>query len=309
MRDLEYERQFYARAKRPEEVRQLTNHLKNLDLRTISDSDLHDLIWKKHGGLPFDDTIIPVGSKLYRARIVEGTMFDKLSDLEMPPAERITRYGRANLPHHQIFYSASNFELAIMEVIQNLSYLENNFQKTIWVVVSEWETIAQLHMAQISNNSHLHSIRSDIKKHHDKVQIMMKKGGAPDWFIEATQLLTAFLADEFMKSPIKYPEEYKITAVFSKMIQFMNSTIREELRYEEFDGINYPSPASRFIGDNQAIFPDSFKRKIKFLNAVQVICYNLNKSQCTFTSGVLHDVKSVIDGRITWNSEIYQENH
>ena len=86
----------------------------------------------------------------------------------------------------------------------------------------------------------------------------------------------------------------------------MNSFTSQKYEADKFDGINYPSVAMKYKGDNQAIFIESADTKLEFTNALNVICGNVDFQNGEFTTGIHNEAESIVNGEITWKREIYR---
>ena len=82
---------------------------KILDLLEATEDNVHTLYKifnsvNEHG-LPSIRFLLPVGTSFIRQRINEsGKDFSLISDLSYPPADKVTKYGRANIPYNPMFY-------------------------------------------------------------------------------------------------------------------------------------------------------------------------------------------------------------
>ena len=73
-----------------------------------------------------------------------------------------------------------------------------------------------------------------------------------------------FFCEEFIKENIITPNDYKYSALYAHYI--------EEQLGSFYDGINYPSVACKYDGDNQAIFLRSANLKLKQVGCMEILC-------------------------------------
>lgn len=299
-------KEFEERFTKTSDAIKYISELELLDLRQISDEELENKIDNYFKLIPYTGATIPVGVELFRARINVGdNPFDKVKDIYIPPTDLITEYGRANRPNEQIFYSASNFKQASFEVIQNLKYSIAPDRQVVFLTIGIWRVKEELHLTNIINSPVLHSLRQDIVEAFTHNQKLLNNGILKEDIVNANNLISQFFSDQFTKDKIKSHHDYKISAFYVRRLKAMNKLIADKHQSAKFDGVNYPSVAMKYKGDNQAIFIESATKKLELVNTIQVLCGNLNFDRGDFLPGVLHEAESIIDGIIKWKSEIY----
>ncbi len=303
----EYTKDFERRFPNPEEVIRHIDYLKSLDLTKISDSELDKSINDRFKFIPITSVMIPAGSEIFRARVnpPKTNAFNKLQDIYAPPSEFITKYGRLNKPGERIFYGAVNFKLAAFEVVQELRKSFNPSREHAFLVIGIWKTKVDLHVASIHNDQNIHDIRTDIKGRYESDQKMFKEGVLEESVLSANDMMLQFFSEEFTKSEIRSEFDYRITNFYMSTLKKMNSRL-PPFAEERFDGVNYPSVAMKYKGDNIALFIDSADSKLEFVNALQVICANPDFENGDFTAGILHEMESFQNEEINWSKELYR---
>ena len=300
--------QFYERFTKVDDAIKFIKELENIDLSKITDNELEKLIDERFHIFPFTSGIIPKGTELFRARInFNQKPFDKVEDIFIPPKEKITKYGRANRPFDQIFYCSSNYELAAFEVIQDLKYSFTPEREIIFLTIGIWKTKVDLHVTNIFHSPTLHNVRQDIRENYEKNQKYLKDGNMPEDLLQAYNLVSQFFADQFTKAKILSHFDYRISALYSYRLKHSNSFIASQFSNERFDGINYPSVAMKYKGDNQALFFETATQKIELVNTLNLVCSNFDFVQGKLLTGVLQIAEKIEDGFITWEQKIYSQ--
>ena len=281
--------------------------LKLIDLTRVTDSELELIINRCFNIIPFTSATIPKGTQVFRARvnINNGKPFNYLHEIYAPPSKCIKKYGRANKPCERVFYCSSNLKLAAFEVIQELKNKCNPRNEVVFLTIGIWKTKVDLHVSNIIYSPVLHKLRDDILTSFQQSQKDIFDGTLDDDTKTASSLLLQFFAEEYTKNNIKTDADYRISNYYINSLRNANSFIAPQFSSEKFDGINYPSVAMKYKGDNQAIFIESANDKLEAVNALQVICSNIDFENGDFTPGIMHEAKSIIDDIIDWKTELY----
>ncbi|MDP3443346.1 MAG: RES domain-containing protein [Ignavibacteria bacterium] len=283
--------------------------LRRIDLSSITDTELDQRINNYFNIIPFTSAIIPKGKQVFRARvnINNGESFNYLNEIYAPPSSCIKKYGRANKPGERVFYCSSNIKLASFEVIQEMKDKINPKNESIILTVGIWQTKVDLHVSNIIHSAVLHKLRDDILSAFQQSQKDLYNGNLTHDTKTASNLLLQFFAEEFTKNSIKSDTDYRISNFYINSLRKANRVVAPQFNNEKFDGINYPSVAMKYKGDNQAIFIESADDKLEAINAIQVICSNIDFENGDFIPKITHEAKSIIDGRIYWEDELYNE--
>lgn len=299
----EYESRFTS----PNDIVRKVDSLKTVDLSAITDLELSKLINSYFNIIPFTSGKVPAGTELFRARVNSNKEpFDLVSDIYVPPSHLIKKYGRANKPGERIFYCASNFKLAAFEVIQDLKYSFNPSREVAFLTIGIWKTKVDLHLACILDDPKIHKLRQDIHDSFQANQKILFNGNIGTDTAISNNILLKYFAEEFTKSEIRGDFDYRVSNFYISSLRQANGFVAPRYSSEKFDGVNYPSVAMKYKGDNQALLIESADRKLEFVNAIQVICANLDFENGDFMPGILHEAETIKDGRITWKKEIYR---
>lgn len=299
----EYERRFT----KPDDAVARVNLLKSLDLSTITDSELSKLINRYFNVIPFTSGIIRAGTEVFRARISsKNEPFNLVSDIYAPPSHLIKRYGRANKPGERIFYCASNLKLAAFEVIQDLKHSINPAREVVFLTIGIWSTKQDLHVACILDDPKVHKLRQDIHDSFKENQSILFNGNISTSTAISNNVLLQYFAEEFTKMEIRGDFDYRVSNYYVSSLRQANEFVAPKYNSDKFDGVNYPSVAMKYKGDNQAIFIESADSKLEFVTALQVICVNMDFENGDFLPGILHEAESINNNKITWKKEIYK---
>lgn len=297
----QYNSRYEERITHPVDAIKKIRYLKTLDLSRINDLELTNLINDSFNIIPFTSALLPAGSKLFRARINNnGNHFIYTNDLYAPPSSCIKEYGRANKPGERIFYCSSNLKLAAFEVLTNSQVYLNRSLEDIKISIGIWQTKMNLHVASIYDNPKLHTLRKDILDEYLINQEMLFNGNISFNAAVSNSLLLQFFAEEFTKCDTKSNCDYRISNFYISSLRQSNSCISDEFFSDKFDGLNYPSIAMKYKGDNQAIFIESADSKIELINAIEIKCMNLNFCNGDFDPFIINETKLISDGKIFW---------
>lgn len=296
-----YNSEYEERINKPEEALRKIQFLKTLDLSKINDLELTKLINNSFNIIPFTSGIISAGTQLFRARINhEKSSFNCIKDIYTPPACCIKEYGRANKPGERVFYCASNLKLAAFEVLNySKSKLDVSLDNLI-ITIGIWRPKVDLHVACIYDDRKLHPLRKDILDDYLINQDMLFNGNISDNAAVSNSLLLQFFAEEFTKSNIINTNDYKISSFYFSTLRQSNSYISEKHKSEKFDGLNYPSIAMKYRGDNQAIFIESSDSKLELIDAIEINCKNIDFDIPDFEPLIINETESINKGKISW---------
>lgn len=304
-----FNKEFHDRFTKLKDTINYIEELENLDLSKIEYKELENLIDERFPYIPYPSATIPAGTEVFRARLNEyKDPFTKVEDIFIPPANKIVEYGRSNKPNEQVFYCASNFKIATIEVIQD--YQNNPFaQKDMaFLTIGIWKTKFDLHVGDITHSPLLRKLRKDISASYDQMEKILNSQHHNKDFAESGSLILQFFADQYTKRDITSQHEYKISALYSSRLKQGNNYVPPRYAKDKFDGINYPSVAMSYKGDNQALFYETAKEKLELVNTIFVMCGNINIANSSFTPAILHEAKNIVDGIIEWDDKPYKIN-
>jgi hypothetical protein len=306
MKDFYSDMSFFDRFTKTADAVKHIQYFENLNLEDIDELALEKSIDEKFKIFPYTSCFIPEGSELFRARInIDRKPFLKVKDIETPPPDLIKKYGRANKPGEQIFYCATNYGLAAFEVLQDFKNSISPENEIAFLTIGVWKTLKPLNVLNIIESPVLHDIRDDIKKDFENQKYILTKYHFNNEIVEANNLISQFFANQFTKSKIESHHDYKISALYTRRLKIMNSFISEEYTDRKFDGVNYPSIAMKYNGDNQALFIENIEKKLTLVNAIQVVCSNFNFEKPEFLGRIIREAESIVDGEIIWKKEFY----
>lgn len=308
--------EFESRIIAPEQAIEHLNTLKALDLNAITDEELEALFHSLFHIMPYSSGKIAEGAMLYRCRVNEQKRpYEEVKEIFVPPASVITSHGRANKPNEQIFYAAFNSLLAINETVNGLKNVDALSYDSIkkypdlqagiaFLTVGEWRIKKPLHVATIIDSPKLHSLRKDILQSYEALQALLNNGTLKPETVSSQNLLSQFFADEFTKDPIKSSSDYKFSSMYTSSLRMANTYISEAHKNQRFDGINYPSVANRYEGDNVALFTESLLDKLEIVRAFQVVCTQIDFSTGQCQAYVLSESKKIENGVIHWDNSL-----
>ena len=277
------------------EIEELENSVKEfnqLDLNTISVKDLKERLYKSFPFLNFGECFWDSTYSIVRARRNYNNEFDKpfknVCNIGIPPAN-LTPFGRANNEYEPIFYGCNDDDLPLFESCQNLpiyqKYEPQNFTVGIWKVKQN----NVLNLIPIIESDIAQQNREDIKKVKAKADLI-HQSLTSEKVKKGSQIIAKFYADQFAKSGIKSPNDYKISSCFATTIKTSPY---------KFDGMIYPSVAHKYRKDNVAIFPESL-HKIELVRCFSVTMNNFDFDKGTLTKGIIQEGKILESGEIIW---------
>jgi hypothetical protein len=89
-------------------------------------------------------------------------------------------------------------------------------------------------------------------------------------------------------------------------IKWANNSIPDP---DQFDGINYPSVAFKYRGDNVALIAESAKRKLKLVAAYHIEYSEINVEKCDFKVKHLYYADKFDNGVIRWEGIYIGHEH
>jgi hypothetical protein len=278
--------------------------LRAVDLSNISLDDLGEMIEDVFKTIPFATGTIPKGQTIFRARVNEDDhSFENISQLGLKPKHKVDDFGRANRPYEAVFYCADNFELACGEVLQNIKYSFNPKGEIGITTVSEWETLRDLHVSPIYYSEAVMEKRKDIAEFKENnSEFLRAKGTVKSKTLDVSDLILEFFCDEFSKSKITTPNDYKFSVWYFMRLNKMNNQIASKYATKKFDGVVYPSVAMKFKGNNIALFDKNLFSKITFKTASEILCTDFDFENASFKSFKIRKLDSIgKNGQLNWH--------
>lgn len=284
-------------------VRSEILRLKQLNLSDIGYEELKITINDIFFNIPAVPATINEGSRLYRARkfSFHGFPFSKISEISIPPTENTKYFGRAHKPFHPLFYCSSNIKLALNEVCRSNS-LDPNTHNVCWAVVGEWQVKkgVTISLSNLCYSEDVIEARGDLGNSRQiSLEVLNSKPKSNPPLKDNTKLVTTelleFFSDEFAKDNIQSPDDYKISVAYTDLI-FKNSR-------GFFEGVNYPSVASKYEGDNVVLTPLCLDEKLEFNRAFVVTAgFTMDNPKLNFT--ILAENKDQEGDEIIWGDDI-----
>lgn len=296
----EQEKKLEERLPDIETIERSISKLNALDLNTISISELKDKIDECFPIINFGEVKLDSRYHLFRVRKNyknrHKAPYKNLCNISLPPAN-VTPFGRANNEFEPVFYGSVNGDLALFESCQKLTESERfdpqNFTMGIWKVKEN----EKLRLVPIFDSEIAQKNRVDIQKAIKWSDKLMNDQLTSKKVIETAKIISRFFAEQFAKSNIKSPNDYKISSFFSNYIKEVNN-----LSLVKFDGILYPSVAHKFRAENVALFPKSIN-KLEIVKCWSVTAYNFNFDKGSLTKAIFAEGKVMENEEIIWNEE------
>lgn len=289
----------------PLDVLSSIDKLRNLDLTKISDDAFADLVTNYFNITPFNYSTAPANSLIFRARLNKGMEpFSSVKKIYVPPADKIKNYGRANKPGERVFYGAANYCLAAYEVLQDK---QNNFitkDKRFLLTVGVWKVLSDFNILNIIDDTKIHNIRPDIFQTYQESQksifrgILKETKGLKAAISES--LMMKYFAEEFSKKRTKKDPYYRVSNFYISSLKKGSQLISPKYQDKIFEGINYPSVAMNYKGDNQAIFIESADKKLELVDVLLVQFRDIDFKEINFKAEILGKAKSIINDKIVW---------
>jgi len=271
--------------------------LNSLDLSTFSVSELNDKINDYFPIINFGEVKWDSRYHLFRVRRNLNNQFDKpfesLKKIGLRSAKG-TPFGRANKENEAVFYGSGEGDLALFESCQNLQehqrFEPQNFTMGVWKIKDN----EKLRLVPIVDSKLAQENRPDIRKASQLGEKLMTEQLSSKKVKEGSKLISNFFAEQFAKSDIKSPNDYKISSFFSDYIKRVNKISRVT-----FDGVLYPSVAHKYRAENVALFPESMN-KLEFVKCLSVTCYNFRFDEGKLTKGIIREGKLLGTDKLIW---------
>jgi RES domain-containing protein len=271
--------------------------LNSLDLSTFSVSELNDKINDYFPIINFGEVKWDSRYHLFRVRRNLNNQFDKpfesLKKIGLRPAKG-TPFGRANNENEAVFYGSGEGDLALFESCQNLQehqrFEPQNFTMGVWKIKDN----EKLRLVPIVDSKLAQENRQDIQKASQLGEKLMTEQLSSEKVKKGSKLISNFFAEQFAKSEIKSPNDYKISSFFSDYVKRVNKMSRIT-----FDGVLYPSVAHKYRAENVALFPESLN-KLEFVKCLSVTCYNFRFDEGKLTKGIIREGKLLGNDKLVW---------
>jgi len=216
--------------------------------------------------------------------------------LKYPPADKVTKYGRCNLPQQSVFYGSTMFMTAMDEMKPRVGDL---ITKSIWKLKeSKHLKFCPIFHVQPTNGT-FNPNSWKLEKEFDKVL----KRDFPKEMHDPVTNLSKFIAFHFSKYVNhKRSKDYLFSAYFANKL--MN-----ELDGGTIDGIVYPSVQSHLSFDNVVLKTDVFDANYE-LSEVQesIVTKDPSDGGKGYLMSGINDCKEFDfeNDKILWNKSIHQ---
>jgi len=280
-------------------VKKRIDELISLDLSKIEYYDLKNRVSDYFFNIPMIPAKIKEGKRLYRARTFpyQSKPYSKKSEISLPPKNKVNTFGRANRPFYSLFYCASNMELALNEVCRNSNNPDNEYI-ICWAVIGEWEVRKgyNLTVSNLCYNKNALNVRDDLKEAKNISQSILNnipKNNPPlsDNTKEVTTTLIEFFSDKFAKEKINTPSDYKLSVIYTDLMFDYSRNL--------FDGVNYPSVASKYKGDNIVLSQKCLKDKLDLIKAY-IVAVGFTKNDPFMNIAILEESINIQGDEIIW---------
>lgn len=293
----EHERKLEERLPDIETLNKSISELKELDLNTVSISDLKIKLNECFPIINFGEVKWDSRYHLFRVRKNFKNRYREpyknLCCIGLPPAN-VTPFGRANNEYEPVFYGSGDGDLALFESCQKLTgsekFVPQNFTMGIWKVKEN----KKLRLVPVIDSEIAQKDRVDIQEAIKISDKLMKDQLSSEKVIKTSKIISRFFAEQFAKSEIKSPNDYKISSFFSKYISEIN-----KLSQVKFDGILYPSVAHKFRSENVALFPESIN-KLEIVKCLSLSAFNFDFEKGTLTKGIFAEGNVMENEEIIW---------
>lgn len=235
--------------------------------------------------LELDHKIIPTsllhkGHFIERARINHaGKIFtrpDQVSYISDPEVLRDkVNFGRANIPGQAVFYGSivsPEIEMpravAYFEISSRIDELKRPGPFEEIFTVSRWEILETVQLAEIIYADHYcgasRYVQMSIQNQHAHVEAAIEQFKLQENtdYTEHFELQSKIFCNEFAKTEIDSPDDYKISAAYANYI--LNQTSAQ--------GLTYPSVKSGYKGQNVVISPNVADRILKLIEVYMCVC-------------------------------------
>ncbi len=276
--------------------------LNALDLNHTSFEELRNQTEELIGFTPSSWASIDVGTKVFRARTNESADrgFGFPVDLYMPPKALTVEYGRANQPNAPILYTSTNLRLASYEVLNQRLRATQASHLDATITIGVWTVRERLTLANIIHHGTLQSSKPYRALCSQYIDVCRSDNLHPE-DIESDREVCKFFCGHFIREDIKTHHDYKFSVLYTHLI---------EERFDGFyDGVNYPSVACRYSGDNQAIFAASAEKKLEYDGCFEIACRVFSEHEDDFIFVLLGEGFGSFEEKIEWKQNDYDRKN
>ena len=237
--------------------------------------------------LPLIIVDLEVGSCVFRLRLnTEGEEFKTIHEISYPPTE-FTKYGRANISGHPMFYGCTfgldqtTVDPRVVTLLETSEFVKNDINSGIErSTFTKWDVIKKLQLLALPFSHNYKRAIADIMYIQNEWSKEIKK---VDMNQDALELVE-FMSDEIARDCCGDTDYFKISNfVYFLLYLNQNTSI--------FDGIIYPSAPAEGEGYNVVLKPESVDKKLKFSSAL--LCYLIKNKKQEQLCSVKHSLAKV----------------
>lgn len=245
--------------------------------------------------LPMIRINIEAGAYVVRQRINDKDKdFSNVSDLSYPPVHCCYNYGRANLPHHSMFYCCSFSGDKDAPLPRYITLLEtSDFIKDTEsvgiqrVTCSRWDIIEKLELLALPFSDNYERTIDSIEHIKNEWKELKSKTNINKDALN----LVEYMSDEIAKETAENLDYFKIANFIYYLLYINKSTCNS-------DGIIYPSVAAGGEGFNIVLKPEAVDKKLKF--SVASLCYLIKNGKNAGLHVVNHSTEMAEDGSLSF---------
>ena len=245
---------------------EITNILNQINSSEDNIQDLYSVFKRANvSSLPIIRIFLPPGTSFIRQRINEKDRdFSSISDLTYPPADKVTKYGRANIPYNPLFYcctfkkNGDRMQIPrLVALLETSEFAKDNESSGIErSTCSTWTSNKELSLIALPfSNSYLRPC-DDILKINQTWENNVTYNNLDKEALE----LVEYMSDEIAK-------HYKNSEEYFKIAHFIYYLMRINPQTKDADGIIYPSVPAEGEGFNVVLKPEISDRHLDFYNA------------------------------------------
>lgn len=243
--------------------------------------------------LPIIAYYIDPGNFVVRQRInIKGLNYNNISDLTYPQKQNCTKYGRANIPFHPVFYCSyysADWEspipryISLLEVSDfSIDPISCGIQRT---TCSRWDVVEQLNLLALPFSDNYSQSIEPIEQIKETWNNYINNNRINR---DALNLIE-YMSNEIAKKVDNEIEYFKIAHFVHYLLHINNKT-------KCFDGLIYPSVAADGQGFNIALKTDTVDRKLKFV--VASLCYLIKDKKLADYRVMNHSIVPQDDGTL-----------
>jgi hypothetical protein len=223
---------------------------KNLNLSNVSYQKLCYSLFGQLKIVPVTSAILKAGHHIERARINYGSeIFHSEKEISYrTDFDKITRFGRANLPGQSLFYGAIKSEdirhpriINLLETSEILRSGDLVSETQLTMTVGKWRILRDIEVMEMVFNKDAIAALPEVKKSYEH-HLNQATLDHPTR-VEDVKAILEFFSDEFAKKDVPNDEHYKISVAYTNYV--LNSL--------NFGGITYPSVRADYHGYNVAL--------------------------------------------------------